>query len=80
MYSEKFDKYYIGQTNDIANRLLLHSAGTEKATQPYIPWQMIWHTEKPARSEAMGLEKKLKNLSRERIQQLLKNIAEDSRC
>ena len=75
MYSEKFDKYYIGQTNDIANRLLLHNAGTEKATQPYVPWQIIWHKEKSTGSEAMGLEKKLKNLSRERIQQFIKKYS-----
>jgi putative endonuclease len=70
--SEKFDKYYIGQTDDINNRLHRHNSGYEKATKPYLPWELVWHTEKPSRAEAMELEKKLKNLSKERIKAFIK--------
>jgi putative endonuclease len=68
LYSVKFDKFYIGQTNDVSDRLKRHNRGTEKATKPFIPWEMIWVTSKETRSEAMILEKKLKNLSKERIE------------
>lgn len=63
--SATFDKFYIGQTHDVADRLSRHNAGIEKATQPYRPWKLVWFTEKPTRAEAMQLEKKLKNLSEE---------------
>jgi len=65
--SALFDKFYIGQTQNIPERLHRHNAGTEKSTSPYRPWVLVWQTEKPSRSEAMSLEKKLKNLSKERL-------------
>jgi putative endonuclease len=66
-YSEKFDKYYIGQTENIESRLLLHNSGLVKSTSPYIPWINVLLIEKSSRSEAMLLEKKLKNLNRVRL-------------
>lgn len=66
-YSEKFDKYYIGQTENIESRLLLHNSGLVKSTSPYIPWVNVLLIEKSSRSEAMLLEKKLKNLNRVRL-------------
>ena len=72
IYSPGFDKFYIGQTRNIENRVSRHNAGTEKATKPYCPWEMKWYTIKPSRSEAMKLEMKLKNLSKERIRGFIK--------
>jgi putative endonuclease len=60
------DMYYVGATNDITDRLKRHNAGLESHTKKYIPWQLVWFTEKPSKSEAFKLEKKLKNLSKER--------------
>lgn len=66
-YSEAFDKYYIGQTEHFDSRLLLHNAGLVKSTKPYLPWINVLQITKPTRSEAMILEKKLKNLNRIRL-------------
>jgi putative endonuclease len=66
-YSEKFDKYYIGQTENFKSRLLLHNSGFVRSTKPYIPWVNVLLIEKSSRSEAIVLEKKLKNLNRERL-------------
>ncbi len=66
-YSEKFDKYYIGQTENFKSRLLLHNSGLVQSTKPYIPWVNVLLIEKSSRSEAIILEKKLKNLNRERL-------------
>ncbi|MFW2478369.1 MAG: GIY-YIG nuclease family protein, partial [Sediminibacterium sp.] len=44
-----------------------HNSGYESATSPYIPWVLVCLIEKPTRSEAMLLEKKLKNLNRQRL-------------
>ncbi|MCX6199841.1 MAG: GIY-YIG nuclease family protein [Bacteroidetes bacterium] len=67
LHSQKFDKYYIGQTENLIERLNRHNSGYEKATKPYTPWVIIWSAEKPTRAEAMELELKLKNLSRQRL-------------
>jgi putative endonuclease len=67
LHAEKFDRFYIGQTNNIEGRLERHNAGTETATKHYIPWQLVLFFEKQTRAEAMKLEKKLKNLSKERL-------------
>lgn len=66
-YSRKFDKYYIGQTENFPSRLERHNLGYVKSTVPYIPWMNVLLIEKPSRSEAMTLEKKLKNLNRIRL-------------
>jgi putative endonuclease len=66
LYSSTADTFYKGQTEDIKNRLQQHNSGFEIATARYVPWQLIWYTEKQNRSEALLLETKLKNLSRER--------------
>ena len=67
LYSESFDKFYIGQTNDLDDRIKRHNAGSESYTKRFVPWILKWSTQKPTRAEAMALEKKLKNLSKKRL-------------
>ena len=71
LFSEKLSKYYIGQTNNIDERLKRHNSGYEIFTSKGIPWELKWKTEKPSRSEAVILERKLKNLSQARLQQFI---------
>jgi putative endonuclease len=75
LYSQAFGKYYIGQTNNINDRLNRHNNGYEKATSPYTPWKLVWFTETSNRKEAMQLEKKLKNLSQNRIIQFIEKYS-----
>lgn len=49
-----------------------HNAKTERATAPYAPWEMRCVVEKESRAEAMILEKKLKNLSKARLELFIK--------
>jgi putative endonuclease len=72
LYSTRFDKFYIGQTNDLDNRLERHNAGTVSSTKPFLPWKMIFYISKETRSEALILEKKLKNLTKARILDFIK--------
>ncbi len=44
-----------------------HNAGYEKYTASGCPWELVWSTEKSTRSEALLLERKLKNLNSERL-------------
>ncbi|MCG9900028.1 MAG: GIY-YIG nuclease family protein [Hydrotalea sp.] len=67
LYSERSNRYYIGQTRNITERLARHNAGSENSTAPFRPWLLLWKTAKYSRSEAIILERKLKNLSRNRI-------------
>ncbi|KJF44645.1 GIY-YIG nuclease family protein [Draconibacterium sediminis] len=71
LYSPSADVYYKGQTSDISERLKRHNSGREKATKHGIPWELVWATNKATRGEALKLERKLKNLSRERTTQFI---------
>ncbi|WP_414672810.1 GIY-YIG nuclease family protein [Lacibacter sp.] len=67
LYSMTYDRFYVGQTQDINERLKRHNNGYEDATSPYIPWELRCCIEKENRSEAMILERKLKNMNREKL-------------
>ena len=71
LYSPSADKYYKGQTNNVEDRLKRHNAGHEKATSNGRPWRLIWFTEKDSRSEAVNLERKLKNMNREKLKSFI---------
>lgn len=71
LYSETHDKFYVGQTNNADERLERHNAGSVKATAPYVPWRRCLTISKQTRSEAVILERKIKNLSKLRIQSFI---------
>ena len=75
LYSEAHDKYYIGQTQDVIARLKRHNDGIETYSKKFAPWILIWQTAKSTRSEAVILETKLKNLSKERIQAFIRKYS-----
>ncbi len=56
-------QFYKGISNDLNRRFHEHNSGYEKATAPFVPWNLVWYTIKPNKSEAMMLESKLKNLT-----------------
>ncbi len=79
LYSESTGTYYRGQTDDLKDRLTRHNSGWEKSTKRGIPWQLSWVIEKEDRAEAIKLERKLKNLSKERLIKFIKKYSEGSR-
>ena len=76
LYSEKIDAFYRGQTNSIKDRLKRHNTGSNKSTLPGIPWTLVWFIDKPNRSEAIGLEAKLKNMDRNKLIVFMKKYSE----
>jgi putative endonuclease len=72
LYSKSHNQYYIGQTNNIEQRLHQHNNGYEKSTSPYRPYEMVWYKEQESRSAAIVLERKLKNLNREKLGAFIK--------
>jgi putative endonuclease len=63
LYSNKLNSFYKGETGNITDRFNRHNSGYEKATQPGVPWTLVWKGEKATKSEVKLLERKLKNLS-----------------
>ena len=61
LYSEIYDRFYVGSAEDISSRFERHNKGMVKATKPYIPWLMLYFEEYSSRSEAMKREKEIKN-------------------
>ena len=62
LYSAHSDKFYIGYSSDLSNRLQQHNGGYVKSTKPYKPWILGWYEVFETRRAAMARERKLKNL------------------
>ncbi|TAN17198.1 MAG: GIY-YIG nuclease family protein [Chitinophagaceae bacterium] len=75
LYSPDHNRFYIGQTNNMEARLYRHNSGYEKSTSPYAPWIIKCVIEKSTRGDALILEKKLKNLSPERLRQFIEKYS-----
>jgi putative endonuclease len=61
LYATHIDRIYIGQTNDLEQRLSKHNNGLVKSTKPYRPWKLVYTESYSTRSEAMKREKELKS-------------------
>ena len=62
LYSEKFNKIYIGYTGNLEERLLSHNKlGTKGHTLKYRPWVVAFTEEYPTKTQAMKREKALKS-------------------
>jgi putative endonuclease len=61
LYSRKFDRIYIGQTDNLQNRLKRHNKGKVKSTKPYIPWEIVYYEKFNSRTEAIRRERELKS-------------------
>jgi len=68
------DSYYVGQTNDVEDRIERHNLGKSNYTRKKIPWELVYTEEFETRSEAMKREKEIKNKKRKSyIEWLIKN-------
>jgi putative endonuclease len=67
LFSESLNSFYKGQTSNLEQRINRHNKGYEKSTKIGRPWRLIWSAEKGSRSEATILEKKVKNMSRNKL-------------
>ncbi len=61
LYSEKFNKIYVGYTSNMEQRLLSHNIlETKGYTLKYRPWKVIYTEAFSEKPEAMKREKQLK--------------------
>ncbi|MCX6829610.1 MAG: GIY-YIG nuclease family protein [candidate division Zixibacteria bacterium] len=72
--SRKTDRFYIGSTSDLIDRLQRHNGGRSLYTRSGIPWELAYSEEFESRSEAVRREKQLKSWkNRERLEELIKS-------
>ncbi|MBI2966249.1 MAG: GIY-YIG nuclease family protein [Bacteroidetes bacterium] len=63
--------FYKGHTSDLSQRIVWHNSKKVKSTAKYVPWNLIWYCTKSNKKEAVELELKLKNLTRNRLIKLM---------
>jgi len=62
IYSSSYNIYYIGQTNDLDDRMIRHNSNRSNFTKGKGHWKLISSIKLNAGSEALKLERKLKNM------------------
>jgi putative endonuclease len=64
--------YYFGISSNLEDRLIRHNRNYERYTRNRSPWRLVWCTSKKTRSDALSLERKLKNMkSKKRIREFI---------
>jgi putative endonuclease len=60
LYSHAADRYYVGQTDDLMERLEHHRAGISPYTSIAGDWVLVYHEEFSTRTEAIRRENGIK--------------------
>lgn len=72
LYSFDWQKYYIGQTNNLSLRLDQHNKTGNGYTSKFRPWRLVYEETFDNRIEAVKLENYLKSLkNKDRIRQYI---------
>jgi putative endonuclease len=57
LFSSSINKYYIGQTQNLENRIQEHNSGETKSIANGIPWKIVFTAEVQTRIEVVHFEK-----------------------
>ena len=75
LYSSLLNKYYIGSTSDIEQRIKKHNTNHKGFTGKTGDWTLKWKEEHPSKEEAYKKERQLKAWkSRVMIEKLISDI------
>ena len=76
LYSQEYNKTYVGYTSNLEDRLLAHNHPHNNGwTKSFIPWKILFYETFDTKQEAMKREKELKSgKGRDFIANLLRNI------
>lgn len=66
LYSAVIDRYYVGQTSNLEDRLKRHNHGRSKYTKSGIPWKLVYKESFETRSEAMKKGKEVEAFKKPR--------------
>ena len=81
LFSPSMGRYYIGQTQNVAQRFKFHSAGSTQATAQATDWQLVFLEHMTTRAAAMALESKIKrSKSKKSIQRYIDNPRNELKC
>ncbi len=61
LYSKEFDRYYVGQTNNLDLRIEKHNNREVSSTKFYVPWELKYFEQYETRGEAMKCENFIKS-------------------
>jgi putative endonuclease len=77
IYSHKLDKYYVGYSADVDDRLRKHNRKSKGFSSLGAPWILLYTECFDTKKEAMIREKQLKNWkNRKRLESLIKSGSE----
>jgi len=77
IYSQKLDKYYIGSSADVEDRLRKHNRRSKGFSSLGKPWILLYTECFDIKKEAMAREKQLKSRkNRERLESLIMSGSE----
>ena len=72
LYSKTIDKFYVGSTSNLNNRIFRHNEGKSLYTRSGRPWELIFSFACNTRSEARSIENHIKRMkSRTYIQNIV---------
>jgi len=72
LYSKNLDKFYIGHTNNIEQRIKKHLTNHKGFTAKAKDWKLVFHKEFLSKKQAYALERKIKSWkSKAKIKQLI---------
>ena len=60
LYSISRDRYYVGSTSDLEERLNRHNAGATTSTKSGRPWKVVYSEEFLTRSDSLKRENEIK--------------------
>ena len=60
LQSERTGRFYIGQTQDVEDRVRRHNAGTQAGTKGHLPWQLVRVESFETRELAYAREREIK--------------------
>ncbi len=74
LHSSQYNRYYIGSTGNIEDRVNRHNDGATKSTKPFRPWVLVYQENFETRTEARKRENQIKKFKRGRaFEQLFKH-------
>ena len=60
LHSESKDRFYIGQTGDLDDRLTRHNDGKSTSTKYGVPWKLVYTEGFETRAASLAREKEIK--------------------
>jgi len=65
--SESTGRFYVGSTDDLAQRVREHNTGKSRATRNRGPWHLCWSRQFSTRAEAVRFERYVKSQKSRRV-------------